>query len=79
MRTDGEESSEVTEGNTDFIQTVVDISSDTESDALSHISLTSVMSDDLSDTNSEMDPSSDGEKCKCMQATCNVSPFSDPF
>ena len=53
---------------------MVDIlSSDTDSDT--DISLTSVMSDDLSDTNSEMDPSSDGEKCKSMQATYNVSSF----
>ena len=72
MRTDR---TEVVESNTDFIPILVDISSDTESDTSSHFFLTSVMSDELSDTNSEMDPSSDAEKCKCMQATCNVSPF----
>ena len=63
------------ESNTDFIPTLVDISSNTKSDSLSHFFLTSVMSDEVSDTNSEMDPFSDGEKCKCMQATCNAVPF----
>ena len=64
---------EVVESNTDFIPTFVE--SDTESDSLSLISLPSVMSDELSDTNNEMDPSLDGEKCKSMQATCNTIPF----
>ena len=75
----------VAEGNTDFIPPVLDISSDEKSEdrmsftplssSTSSIDLTSVMFDELSDTNSEVDPSSDGEKCKCMQAICNVSPF----
>ena len=85
MRSDEDESSEVVEGNTYFIPPVVDISSDEKSEdrmsvsplssSTSSIDLASVMSDELSDTDSEIEPPSDGEKCKCMQAICNVSLF----
>ena len=81
MRTDREESSEVVEGNTDFIPPVVDISSDEKKeDRVSFSPLTSSTSsiDEAAamsyEPTSEMDPSSDGEKYK-LQATCNVSPF----
>ena len=79
MRTDEDEGSEVVEGNTGLKPPLLDILSDMESDALSLFSLSSLMSDDLSDTNSEIDPSSDSEKCKCIQAIYNAISFSDPL
>ena len=82
MRTDGEESLEVVEVNTDFIAPVVDISSDEKKEDRVSFSLLTISTSSIDEAaamsyepTSEMDPSSDGEKCKCMQATCNVSPF----